>query len=189
MSQKDDKVKTEITEDDIDNLYKKIDKKHLNKSREDIKNEIISYSTDKEISIRNVVNSILAYEKGEMQSTQTNTEIVLVYSFLVAIVTITITTLAAINIGDADKVGYGVIAVIPFAVGAILLIGLSLFKTRRSFKRGFLINVLENWSYEEIKEDLAKETEKKVLQQIDEDKFIEYIVKVKRIKSNQPSND
>ena len=176
-----------ITKKKLTEIEKLIKKRKPDESMENVKNQIKKLVSDGDE--KEVIATILAYEKGLIQSTQTNAEIVLVYSFLVAIVTITITTLAAINIGDADKVVYGVIAVIPFAVGVILLIGLSLFKTRRSFKRGFLINVLENWSYEEIKEDLAKETEKKVLQQIYEDKFIEYIVKVKRIKSNQPSND
>lgn len=179
----------EITRDDIEKLYTIINKKHPSKSIKAVKKEIKKYSEAKKINIENVVNSILAYENGMLQSIQTNTEIAIVYSLIVAIVTIIITILTATNIIDDEvKVGYCGIFVIALMVGIILLIGLSIFKIRKSFKHGFLVNVLENWSYEETKEELAKETEKNVLPKSDEDGFIEYTVRVKKVNENQPSN-
>lgn len=190
MNKKDDQVKNEITKDDIEDLYKKIDKKHLNKSREDVKKEIEKYSTNKEIGIRNVVNSILAYEKGKTQSAQTNAEVMLAYSLLVTLITSTITILTTTNrLNEIGKcVGTG-LCILSLIVGIVLLLVLSVFKIGRAYEHGFLISILENWSYEETKKDSAKDTENNISQKIDDAEYTEYQIKVKQINKNQPSDN
>lgn len=166
-----------ITKKKLTEIEKLIKKRKPDESMENVKNQIKKLVSDGDE--KEVIATILAYEKGLIQSTQTNTEIVLVYTLIVAIATIVVT----------DCSTFAVAFIAGFSAGIPLLFLLSIFKTWKTFKHNFLISVLENWIYEETKEKLPKETEKELSKQIDKEGYIEYTVRVKEVNKNQPSND
>ena len=157
----------EITKDIIEKIYDMIDKRYPEESATNIKNYISENRKLKKDDLKDKVDSIIAYEKGMTESTKTNWEITFVYSTLAGLLSGIITS----SIKDE------VIIIIIFMVSGLTIQGA--FKIKRTFKRNFLISVLESWSYEEDK----KQSEK----QITDDLYAEYTVKIKKVNMNQPS--
>lgn len=157
----------EITKDIIEKIYDMIDKRYPEESATNIKNYISENRKLKKDDLKDKVDSIIAYEKGMTESTKTNWEITFVYSTLAGLLSGIITS----SIKDE------VISIIIFMVSGLTIQGV--FKIKRTFKRNFLISVLESWSYEEDKNQSEK--------QITDDLYAEYTVKIKKVNMNQPS--
>ena len=157
----------EITKDIIEKIYDMIDKSYPEESATNIKNYISENRKLKKDDLKDKVDSIIAYEKGMTESTKTNWEITFVYSTLAGLLSGIITS----SIKDE------VISIIIFMVSGLTIQGV--FKIKRTFKRNFLISVLESWSYEEDKNQSEK--------QITDDLYAEYTVKIKKVNMNQPS--
>lgn len=152
----------ELTKIEIQKIEKLINKKYPERSEKNIRNWIKKYCEKDERNKKDekeVVDTILAHERGMTQSTQTGSEIVLAYSLIIAIATIIITTLVSVEfVCDAFKIYVAVSAVIAFMVGTVLLIMLDFFKTRRFYKREFLITILEKWTYGISEEIIQKKS-------------------------------
>lgn len=151
----------EITKDIIEKIYDMIDKRYPEESATNIKNYISENRKLKKDDLKDKVDSIIAYEKGMTESTKTNWEITFVYSTLAGLLSGIITS----SIKDE------VISIIIFMVSGLTIQGA--FKIKRTFKRNFLISVLESWSYEEDKNQSEK--------QITDDLYAEYTVKIKKV--------